>query len=257
MTEMNSLRSKWKEKFPQKRDPYLMAHRGNRVRFPENTMTAFRQAISDGADILETDLHLSSDDAFVCIHDATVDRTMNGSGNVNGKTLKELKRLRAFGKETILTDETIPSLAELAEFLPQDIVLALELKTDRFLEREVCLRLRDQLADHRVLDRTLVLSFSLERLKAVRQAVPEMPIGWISMSRLVPNLPVDLIGSFWPLFYFNPFYVKMAHHRGLLTCPLDPAPDARLPYYLRLGVDAVLSDDPGKTRKEIDRLLKR
>jgi glycerophosphoryl diester phosphodiesterase len=51
--------------------------------------------------------------------------------------------------------------------------------------------------------------------------------------------------------------VKMAHKRGIFTCPLDPTPDKRLPHYLRLGVDAVLSDDPGKTRKEIDRLHNR
>jgi glycerophosphoryl diester phosphodiesterase len=234
-----------------------MAHRGNRVRFPENTMSAFRQAVEDGAEILETDLHLSRDEEFVCIHDETVDRTMNGSGLVKDKTLVELKGLRAFAEDSTLTAETMPVLAELAEFLPREIFLALELKTDRFLEREVCLRLRDLLAKCGVLDRSIVLSFNLDRLKAVQQAVPELPVGWISMARLIPNLPVDLIGSFWPAFYINPWYVKMAHKRGLLTCPLDPTPDKRLPYYLRLGVDAVLSDDPGKTHREIDRLLDR
>jgi glycerophosphoryl diester phosphodiesterase len=59
-----------------------MAHRGNRVLCPENTLAAFRQALADGADILETDLHLTADKEFVCIHDATVDRTTNGSGAV-------------------------------------------------------------------------------------------------------------------------------------------------------------------------------
>lgn len=254
---MNDLRSNWTEKFPQKHRPLLMAHRGNRVRFPENTMAAFRQAVSDGADILETDLHLSSDNEFVCIHDSSVDRTLNGSGNVKDKSMNELKHLRAFRNDSALTDETIPALLELVEYLPQDVTLAMELKTDRFLEREVCVRLRDLLVEYDVIDRSIVLSFSLERLKAVQQAVPKLPVGWISMTRLIPNLPVDLIGSFWPVFFINPFYVKMAHYNGLLTCPLDPTPDARLPYYIKLGVDAVLSDDPGKTRKEINRLLKR
>jgi glycerophosphoryl diester phosphodiesterase len=245
------------DNFMPNRRPLLMAHRGNRVRFPENTMAAFRQAVHDGAEILETDLHLSSDEVFVCIHDATVDRTLNGSGNVKDKPLKELKQLRAFGNDSTLTDEPIPALSELAEYLPQNVALALELKTDRFLEPEVCLQLRDLLTKYDVIDRSIVLSFSLERLKAVQLAVPELPVGWISMTRVIPNLPVDLIGSFWPIFFINPFYVNMAHNRGLLTCPLDPTPDARLPYYIKLGVDAVLSDDPGKTRKEINRLLKR
>ena len=74
--------------------PLLMAHRGNRVLFPENTIAAFKQAFTDGADILETDLHLSSDDEFICIHDATVDRTTNGIGEVKDLSLKDLKSFR-------------------------------------------------------------------------------------------------------------------------------------------------------------------
>ena len=146
MTVMSDLAATWNKKFPHKQKPYLMAHRGNRVKFPENTMAAFRQAVEDGADILETDLHLSSDDQFVCIHDAAVDRTMNGTGDVKDKTLEELKSLRALDQEKRETIETIPTLAELAEFLPGDVVLALELKTDRFLEKSVNIHLRDLLA---------------------------------------------------------------------------------------------------------------
>ncbi len=67
---------------PGKTKPYIMAHRGNRTACPENTLAAFRRAITDGADILETDLHLSADQVFVCIHDPTVDRTTDGSGAV-------------------------------------------------------------------------------------------------------------------------------------------------------------------------------
>ena len=59
--------------------PYVMAHRGNRVACPENTLAAFQRALDEGADILETDLHVTADDVFVCIHDATLDRTTNGS----------------------------------------------------------------------------------------------------------------------------------------------------------------------------------
>lgn len=237
-----------------KKPPFLMAHRGNRVLFPENTLAAFRQAVKDDADIIETDLHLSKDGQFMCIHDSTVDRTMNGTGSVREKTLSELKQLRAAGKNSTVTDEEIPTLEEIADFLPENIALALELKTDQFLDREVCSRLGKLLNDRGVLKRSIVLSFNLERLEAVKKEIPEIPIGWISMTRLVPDKPVDLIGSFWPAFYLNPWYVRMAHKRGILTCPLDPTPDSRLGYYLRLGVDAVLSDDPGKTRRELDRL---
>ena len=58
-----------------------MAHRGNRAACPENTLASFRRAIADGADVLETDLWLSRDGAFVCIHDATLERTTDTIGN--------------------------------------------------------------------------------------------------------------------------------------------------------------------------------
>ncbi len=66
----------------------------------------------------------------------------------------------------------MPTLAELAELLPADVALALELKTDRFLEIEVAQRLVDELAAAGVRNRTVVLSFSLARVQAVQQARP-------------------------------------------------------------------------------------
>ena len=232
-----------------------MAHRGNRVLFPENTIAAFKQAFIDGADILETDLHLSADDEFICIHDATVDRTTNGTGDVRNKTLKELKNLRTLNSGSFSTEYQIPALGETLEILPKAAILALELKTDRFLEPEICHRLGSLLREKNILNRTIALSFSLSRLQAIKNSVPEIPVGWISMTRLLPDKPVDLIGAFWPILYINPWYVSAAHRKGLFVCPLDPTPDTRLKFYLHKKVDAVLSDDPGKTRKLLDNLI--
>ena len=69
-----------------KRKPLVMAHRGNRELFPENTLPAFRRAWQEGADIIETDLHLSRDGEFMCIHDSTLDRTTCGDGPVAART---------------------------------------------------------------------------------------------------------------------------------------------------------------------------
>src|SRR5262249_60399303 len=73
--------------------PLVIAHRGASAVAPENTIAAFEQAITDGADAIELDLHLSRDDQLVVIHDASVGRTTNGSGSVRDRTLRELKRL--------------------------------------------------------------------------------------------------------------------------------------------------------------------
>ncbi len=232
-----------------------MAHRGNRALFPENTLAAFNQAFLDGADILETDLHINVDGEFICIHDATIDRTTNGSGEVKDMSLSKLKTLRTVDAQSLPSDYTIPSLEEAVKILPETVALALELKTDSFLESDTCHRLGKLLKDMNVFDRTIALSFSLPRLHALKNAFPEIPIGWISMTRLLPDKAVDLIGAFWPVFYLNPWYVSAAHRKDMFVCPLDPTPDKRLKYYLRNKVDAVLSDNPQKTRHALELLI--
>jgi glycerophosphoryl diester phosphodiesterase len=231
-----------------------MAHRGNRVLCPENTLASFVKAFEEGTDILETDLHLSADGVFMCIHDATVDRTTDGSGAVAEKTLAELKSLSASYRFNGFERERIPTLAETTSILPAGVGLALELKTDRFLEPEVCTRLVAELRDAGVLSRTIVLSFSLPRLQTVQAVEPAIPMGWITMAKLSPHADPEVLGPFWPAVFLNPFYVRRAHQRGQLVCPLDPTPDSRLWYYKWLGCDAIVTDNPGATLQAMRRI---
>ena len=241
--------------FGDKKRPFLIAHRGNRALCPENTLTSFRQAVQDGADILETDVHLSADGEFICIHDATVNRTTDSSGAIADMTVKEIQALRALDPAGVPTEERIPTLAEVASILPPQVALALELKTDRFLEADVCRRFGIVLQQNRIYARSFTLSFSLPRLQSLQRAVEDMPIGWITMSRLLPDQAVELIGPFWPIVYLNPRYVAQAHRRGMFVCPLDPKPEKRLRHYLKLGCDALISDNPAVTRAALDHLM--
>jgi len=166
-----------------------MAHRGNRAICPENTLAAFRQAIADGADILETDLHVTADGAFVCIHDATLQRTTGAVGRVADWTLEEIKRLSASYGRAEYHDERIPTLSELVAFLPPHVALALELKTDRFLEREICRKLSAELDQASVRERSMILSFTLLRSRfSVRVQVRTVPIPRSRSRQLSPNI---------------------------------------------------------------------
>lgn len=231
--------------------PLVMAHRGNRVTCPENTLAAFSQAFKDGADILETDVHLSKDGEFVCIHDATLERTTNGMGRVVEHTLAELKTYSASYGFPGFESEKIPTLNETARILPQQTLLALELKTDRFLEADVCRQLGDILRANNIFTRSVVLSFSAERLKTMQIAEPELPTGWITLNKPFPIQGFELLGPFWLIFLLNPLYVWQAHRRGQFVAPLDPVPDRRLWLYRLLQVDALLTDDPGTTLKKL------
>jgi glycerophosphoryl diester phosphodiesterase len=234
---------------PGRKPPFVMAHRGDRVHCPENTLPAFEKALADGADILETDLHVSSDGVFMCIHDGTLDRTTDGSGAVEELTLGELKKLSAAYGRNAFEGVAIPTLKETAAILPADRALALELKSDAFLDPQVAESFVSEMDHLGIRDRVLLLSFSQERLRAVAEQAPGLPCGLISMARVLPPAGFEVSGVFWPFVMINPLYVWISKLRGQLFCPLDPTPDSRLPIYRLLGCDAVLSDDPGSTIK--------
>jgi glycerophosphoryl diester phosphodiesterase len=76
--------------------PLLIAHRGGSALAPENTMAAFRDAVHRWrADMIELDVRASADGRCVVVHDATVDRTTNGTGAVSLKSSDELRELDA------------------------------------------------------------------------------------------------------------------------------------------------------------------
>lgn len=76
-------------------DPLNFAHRGGVIDFPENTLYAYAEAAKAGADVLEMDVYQTKDNELVILHDLTVNRTTNGSGNVADLTLAELRALDA------------------------------------------------------------------------------------------------------------------------------------------------------------------
>ncbi|GAB6928669.1 hypothetical protein JCM10914A_26520 [Paenibacillus sp. JCM 10914] len=109
----------------------VAAHRGYKAAYPENTLLAFRKALELGVDMLEFDLRLSQDGEVVVIHDATLERTTSGSGEVRNHTLGELKTLDAGGWFAAEFEGLkIPTFAELCELLKAypDVLCNVEIK---------------------------------------------------------------------------------------------------------------------------------
>ena len=233
--------------------PFIMAHRGNQVRYPENTLSAFRQAILDGADIIETDIQVSADLDFFCIHDPTVDRTTDGQGMVRDLSSEVIRSFNAAAQRPDLEPEPIPMLSEFIQITSEGTWVGLELKSERFSEPEVCARLIHKLQEEDAFHRSFALSFHPEHLRAIQLVAPDFPIGWITLSRFIPKNGYQMIGPIWPILFVNPLYVWIAHQMGQWVCPLDPNPNSRLWYYRRLGCDAVLTDDSGSTAQALRR----
>lgn len=107
----------------------IIAHRGYRFLFPENTLVAFRKSIYLGADGIEFDIQMSSDRVPVVIHDDTVDRTTNGHGPVTSLTFTELKKLDAGSKFSLAyRGEKIPTLKETLQTVKDNGKVYMELK---------------------------------------------------------------------------------------------------------------------------------
>ena len=83
----------------------VIAHRGYRALYPENTLEAMEQAHLAGADGVEFDLRLSKDYIPVVIHDRKVERTTNGGGKVHELTYDEIKKFKARFKKKLYNKE--------------------------------------------------------------------------------------------------------------------------------------------------------
>lgn len=147
---------------------YVAAHRGFSEKYPENTMDAFRAAIELGVDQVETDVRITKDGELVLIHDATVDRTTNGTGKVSEMTFSELRALDAgIKKDANFSGAKIPTLIELMELVKDHPSITLDIELKEYpevgreeLAYEVCNRVLNIVDAYGFTDRIVINSFS-------------------------------------------------------------------------------------------------
>jgi glycerophosphoryl diester phosphodiesterase len=109
--------------------PWVVAHRGGALQAPENTLAAIRMALAQDVHGIEIDVHLAADGVVVLMHDATVDRTTDGTGPVSDHTAAELAALDAggwFGAE--FSGEPVPTLAQVLGLVAGQVELCIEVK---------------------------------------------------------------------------------------------------------------------------------
>ncbi len=180
------------ESVPQR--PLVFAHRGSSAAFAEHTRAAYLQALADGADGVECDVHLTRDQHVILLHDANLDRTSDGTGPVAERTLRELRRLDFSSWKGARIPEiygapseqflTLPELLGILRGAGRPVGLAIELKhpspyqlklEDRVLE---VLRSEGWDAKSSTVDNITVtfMSFSPE---SVRRLLRSVPAGYI------------------------------------------------------------------------------
>ena len=156
----------------------VVAHRGCRSLYPENTLEGFRKAISLGVDAVEFDVHPTRDGKLVITHDDTLERCSNGTGMVHDHTLAELKALD-FGswKGEQFRGTQIPTLEELLDLLlaesAPELQLLIELKEN---DLHCAGQVLEEIRRRKIRERTIVLSGYANLLKYVHDQEPDLRV---------------------------------------------------------------------------------
>lgn len=163
-----------------RRLPLIIAHRGDLVQAPENTLPAFTRALSAGADGVELDVRLTRDRRLVVFHDRNLDRTSNGHGPVDHRTLTEIRSLDVGSWfDAAFKGETVPTLDEVFEALPRDFLINVEMKVVVKGMRLIAQRVTETIRLHRRAASTLVASSNPVALYHLRRLEPRIARGYI------------------------------------------------------------------------------
>jgi glycerophosphoryl diester phosphodiesterase len=233
--------------------PEIVAHRGASSTRPENTTSAFEEAVRLGARIVEFDVRLTADAVPVVMHDPTVDRTTDGTGAVHELTLAQIRGL------VVGQGDRVPTLDETLALLSGRAAVAIEIKN---LPGEPAFEATAESivdATHASLARTafdgpvLVVSFNPASIAASRVIDASVPTGFLT-TRLVP--PDDALAhavasghemvlpGTWSLEPVGAAFVRRAHEAKVRvgTWTVDDADGVRR--FVEMGVDAIASNDP-------------
>ena len=109
--------------------PIIQGHRGTRENgLPENSIAAFEYVLEQMPAVFEIDPRLTKDSVIIVFHDATLDRTTNGTGKVSDYTWEELQQLNLKNKDGEITEHKIPTLDEVFKWARDKTALLLDKK---------------------------------------------------------------------------------------------------------------------------------
>jgi glycerophosphoryl diester phosphodiesterase len=236
----------------------VLGHRGAMGHAPENTMASFRKALDLGVDAVELDVRLTGDQEVVVIHDASVDRTTNGTGLVSEMALSDLQALDAgSGFAPGFRGERVPTLAQVLAWAAGRTELVIEIKGDPepapgLLEKTVAL-----IRAHGLSSSVMVISFYHPAVRQARNLDTEIATGI-----LCGGFPADPVGaaraaaadSVRPSWhYVNPELVSVLHEAEIVVSPWTVNDVPAMERLISMGVDSIGTNYPDRLCALIDR----
>lgn len=241
--------------------PIIFAHRGASAHAPENTIPSFELAVAQGADAIELDAKLSADGQIVVFHDATIDRTTDGSGRLAQKTFADLRSLDA---GSFFSDQfrgtKIPTLDEVFEAVGKKIFINVEL-TNYAAPRDTLVEKVCALVRKHGLEKSVIFSsffaFNLKKAEGLLSDVPRGLLaldGWTGAWARSFGFSFGEYAALHPyLTDVNPQQVSRVHQlkRRIHVWTVNKPEDiSRLRSW---GVDGIFTDDPQLALRVIGR----
>jgi glycerophosphoryl diester phosphodiesterase len=241
-----------------------VAHRGGARLAPENTLAAFRNALTLPVDAIEMDVHMSRDGFPVVIHDNTVERLTNGEGNILDLDLASLRSLNAAahfpGGWPVA--EQIPTLREVLDLAQRRVQVLIEIKTSRRDGVEgrypnIAEAVVNELRATSMLELAIIISFDWQVLPIVKSLEPTLATGALVSDRLwnphAESALDTLIEQIKPLGcewisldhkLFTPDMLASFHKQGLRLGLWTVNALEQLQYFAAVGVDSLTTDRP-------------
>ncbi len=242
--------------------PLIIAHRGSSATAPENTLRAFQEAEKAGADMVELDVRMTRDGVLVVIHDRGLKRIAGIRGRVAecpSSVVQQLDAGKWYGRG--FRGERIPLLRDVLRALRPETGLNIEVKTDGDQGRRVVVAraLCRLLAEERRGRRILISSFDHLFLRRFHSLCPRIPIGALYMSvrdlAVPPARLCHRCGA--TTFICSRSQIRKRHLINARTHHLDVIVYGverrrHLARLRRFGVDAMMTNDPGKLRRFLE-----
>ena len=236
-------------------NPTVMAHRGPSADAPENTLYAFSDAISVGADFIELDVQQTRDGVLVVMHDSNLKRTTGVNKDIWDVDYADIQNLDAGSWfDPAYANARIPTLEETLQFVDKRAKLNIEIKPTKHgsdtLEQDVA----ELITRYQYTDACYVTSFSYGSLKKVKEANPEIRTGYLMSVAY---------GQFYSLKYADAFslnkvfvtsqVVNAAHQQGKQIFAWTVNSMSEVRSLCNLHVDSIITDDPVMVQNVISR----
>lgn len=165
----------------------VVGHRGSSKVAPENTISAARLAWDQGAHAVEVDVHLSSDNQIVVIHDKGTKRTTGVDYEVSKTPYHTLQGLDAGSwKNKKYKDEKIPVLNDIVDIIPEGKYLVVEIKSDK----KIVPIIQKGFQHHEKVNQLIFIAFDYETICDAKLAFPDNKSLWLSSSFKKDAMPI-------------------------------------------------------------------